>query len=164
METPENQEVIKETTEDEESEEGTLTLKQRAFCELYAGTREFFGNGTQSYVEAYNPPRDSKFWYEAAAASASRLLRKAKVVREINKILEVQGLNDVAVDKQLSFLIAQHADFKSKMAAIKEYNKLKARIVDRADITSGGEPLVVQVSETIALKNDLNPGTEPDSE
>jgi hypothetical protein len=50
-------------------------------------------------------------------------LRNVKVSERINELLEQGGLNDHFVDKQLSFLIAQHADFKSKLGAIREYNK-----------------------------------------
>lgn len=125
----------------EETWEGELTPKQQLFCEFYAGNREFFGNGVQSYLEAYNPKRTGAFWYDAAAASASRLLRNVKIVKEINKQLEINGLNDQAVDKQLAFVIAQHSDFNSKVAAIKEYNKLKQRIIIKTDITSGGKAI-----------------------
>lgn len=31
-----------------------LTPKQLLFCRLYASDREFFGNGVQSYIEAYH--------------------------------------------------------------------------------------------------------------
>lgn len=124
-----------------QEEDGELTPKQKFFCELYAGEKEFFGNGVQSYIEAYNPDTTRGNWYKSAAASASRLLRNVKVVAEINRLLEVQGLNDTAVDKQLSFLITQHSDFGSKIAAIREYNKLKQRIVEKHDHTTAGKPI-----------------------
>lgn len=126
---------------DEETTEGELTPKQQFFCELYASNREFFGNGVQSYLEAYDPPRDSIHWYDSACSSASRLLGNVKVFTEINRLLEVGGLNDVAVDKQLSFVISQHADFRSKVAAIREYNALRKRIQQKIDLTSGGKPI-----------------------
>lgn len=129
-------------------ENGELTTKQAFFCELYAGEKEFFGNGVQSYIEAYDPDQTAKNWYKSACASASRLLRNVKVINEINRLLEIQGLNDVAVDKQLSFLIAQHADFGSKVQAIREYNKLKQRIITKTDITSGGQPITWNEQKT----------------
>jgi hypothetical protein len=122
-----------------------LTLKQQVFCTLYSSDREFFGNGVQSYVEAYQVDKTKKNWYKNVAVSASEQLKKPYIVAEINRLLETGGLNDVAVDKQLSFLIAQHTDFGSKVQAIREYNKLKQRIIDRADVTSGGEKLVFNV-------------------
>lgn len=115
--------------------ESKLNPKQEMFCQLYATEREFFGNGVQAYIEAYEPDTSQKNWYNAACASASRLLSNAKVCERINSLLEEQGLNDQNVDKQLLFLINQHADFKSKAAAIKEYNKLKTRITDKVELT-----------------------------
>lgn len=110
-----------------------LNMKQERFCQLYASDREFFGNGVESYIEAYAPDRKDKNWYQTAAAAASRLLKNVKVMDRINEILEESGLNDAFVDKQLMFIIKQHADFKSKIAAIREYNKLKARIKDKIE-------------------------------
>jgi len=118
-----------------------LNEKQELFCKLYATDREFFGNGTRSYIEAYNPPREKENWYDIASASASRLLRNVKIYTRINAILAETGLNDVAVDKQMSMLIHQHADFSSKLGAIKEYNKLKQRIINKSDLMSGGKEI-----------------------
>lgn len=125
----------------------TLTPKQELFCQLFAGDREFFGNGVQAYAEAYDIDLRERGAYAGARASASRLLTDANVLARIDELLEVEGLNDQAVDKQLKFVIAQNADFPSKVAAIREYNKLKARIVDKseqtivADVTSNGESI-----------------------
>ena len=38
-------------------------------------------------------------------------------------------------DKQIAFLITQHADFNSKIRAIQEYNKLKQRIIDKKELS-----------------------------
>lgn len=122
-------------------EEIKLNPKQQLFCRLYATEREFFGNGVQSYIEAYEPDQTKPNWYKAVCSSASRLLGNVKVMAKINEILEETGFNDGFVDKQLSFIIAQHADFSSKLGAIKEYNKLKQRIIDRQDITTNGKEL-----------------------
>ncbi len=45
------------------------------------------------------------------------------------------------VDSQLMKVIIQDGDKPSKMAGVREFNKLKNRIFDRQDITSGGEPV-----------------------
>ena len=110
-----------------------LNPKQEQFAKLYASDQEFFGNGVQSYVEVYEPDQSKPNWYKTAAAAASRLLTNVKVCERINQLLEEGGLNDQFVDKQLTFMITQHADFGSKMAAIREYNKLKARITEKAE-------------------------------
>lgn len=104
-----------------------LNLKQEKFCQLYASDREFFGNGTQSYIEAYEPDKKKPNWYKSCQGSASRLLSNPIIIARINAIMEETGLNDVAVDKQTSFLIHQHADFTNKLGAIREYNKIKNR-------------------------------------
>lgn len=120
-----------------------LTLKQKKFCQLYTEPGEFFGNGVQSYVEAYNIDTSKKGWYAAARASASENLTKPNILKEINRILEDQGLNDSFVDKQLLFMITQNADLKAKMSAIAEYNKMKSRIgAQKIDITSQGKPII----------------------
>lgn len=119
----------------------SLNLKQEEFCRLYATEREFFGNGVESYMEVYDIDTSKPNWYKSACAAASRLLSNVKVAERINEILEEQGLNDNFVDKQLKFLITQHAEFGSKLGAIKEYNKLKQRITEKIDHTTKGKPI-----------------------
>jgi hypothetical protein len=116
-------------------------MKQELFCEYYVSQDiELFGNGTKSYIEAYNPKRFGN-WYEVAAANASRLLKNAKIIKRINSLLEVGGFTDENVDKQHLFLINQHADLKTKLGAIREFNMLKKRITNKLDLTSGGKPI-----------------------
>jgi hypothetical protein len=108
-----------------------LTLKQELFCQLYATDREFFGNGTQSYAEAYGI-KLNKLNYSSVQRSASDNLLKPLIFDRINELLDKSGFNSVNVDKQHLFLINQHQDLKTKMAAIKEYNALKSRVVDKS--------------------------------
>lgn len=112
----------------------SLMERQEKFCQLYTTNEEFFGNGVQSYLEVYDIDRSKPNWYKTACAAAAQLLVNIKVIDRINELLEEQGLNDVFVDKQLKFLITQHADFTNKLGALKEYNKLKQRIVDKAEL------------------------------
>jgi hypothetical protein len=112
-----------------------LNLEQEKFCQLYATSKEFFGNGVQTYIEVYEPDQTNPNWYDTACSSASQILRNIKVIARINTILEETGFNDAHIDKQLSFLITQHSDFTNKLGAIREYNKLKKRIDDKANIT-----------------------------
>lgn len=117
-----------------------LTLQQEAFCKLYVSPdKDFFGNGVESYLEVFNVDRSKKNWYKTACSLASRLLSNDKVCERINQLLEDGGLNDQFVDKQLLFMITQHADGNMKLGALREYNKLKQRIVERQDVTSKGE-------------------------
>lgn len=110
-----------------------LNLRQEAFCENYVeADKDFFGNGTECYIEAYDVDLTAKNAYQIAASSASRLLKNVKVIERIQQLLEEMGFNDAFVDKQLSFLITQYADLPTKLNAVKEYNKLKGRIVEKS--------------------------------
>lgn len=116
-----------------------LTPQQALFCELYASDREFFGNGVQSYIEAYDVDTSKPGWYATAKSGASENLTKPYILERIEEIFEAHGLNDQFVDKQLEKLICQDADFKSKLGAIQEYNKMKGRIINRQQIDEGIE-------------------------
>lgn len=128
----------------QKKDEDELTPQQELFCQLYASDREFFGNGTQAYIEAYDVKPTG---YNAASASASRLLSNAKITKRINEIFEAGGLNDAFVDKQLEFMITQFSDYKSKISAIKEYNALKQRITQKLDMKHSGTVSLVGLYE-----------------
>lgn len=112
-----------------------LNPKQELFCRLYSSDREFFGNGVQSYIEAYDIDMSKKNAYKVAQAAASRLLSNVIVLKRINELLELRGLNDAFIDKQLEFLVTQNAELSTKLSAIKEYNKLRSRIMERSEVT-----------------------------
>jgi phage terminase small subunit len=116
-----------------------LNPNQEMFCQLYTSSTEFFGNGTQAYIEAYEIDIKKPGAYAAARVSACRLLTKDNILKRIDKILEETILNNEFVDKQLAFLITQHADFSTKMRAISEYNKLKQRITEKQEINGNIE-------------------------
>jgi len=119
-----------------------LTLKQERFCQLYAGLdREFFGNGTRAYIEAYNIDITQKGQYLVARAGAYENLTKPHITARIRELIDTSVLNDERVDKELAFLIDQDAELGVKMNAIKEYNALKARVLKRLDLSSAGKPL-----------------------
>ena len=110
-----------------------LKLTEEAFCQAYVShDRNLYGNGVQCYLEIYGPEytegNGKPMSYMVAAVLANRLLNKVKIVNRINELLEEGGFNDSNVDKQHLFLLNQHADLKSKLGAIKEYNSLKKRI------------------------------------
>lgn len=119
-----------------------LNPKQELFAQLFASDKEFFGNGVQSYIEAYDPDTSKKGWYNTACVRASELLSNPKVLARIDELLELRGLNVPFVDKQLELLITQNADYKSKLGAIREFNKLRARITEKIDQNNSGEVVV----------------------
>lgn len=108
-----------------------LNLRQIKFCELYASSKEFFGNGVESYIKAYNPDKSKKNWYNSARATSSEILTNLNVCNYINSILTLNGFNDQFADKQLLFCMTQHKDLNVKRQSIADYNKLKGRITDK---------------------------------
>lgn len=127
------------------TEEG-LNFQMEQFCQLYVNNdRELFGNGTKCYLEVYGTIYQAKhkkpMSYQVAMVNACNLLRTTKIIDRINNLLETGGFTDENVDKQHLFLINQHADFKTKLGAIKEFNALKSRVKSRVDLTSDGKPI-----------------------
>lgn len=116
-----------------------LTPKQELFCKLFATNREYFGNGTQAYAKAYNIDLSQRGKKSIAKASASRLLTFDYISEYINKQLDLGGLNDERVDKELLFLIEQNVNYNVKLGAIKEYNSLRKRIIQREEVNQKSE-------------------------
>ena len=110
-----------------------LNLRQESFCQAYCSSDgEIMGNGVYSYSKAYEIDITDPKKYMSVANSAHNLLKKSYIIERINEILEETGFTDQFADKQLGFLMAQHADFQTKLGAIKEFNKLKGRIVEKS--------------------------------
>jgi hypothetical protein len=110
-----------------------LTPEQEKFCQIFSSDVECLGNGTQSYIQAFNVNVNRKGAYRVAATMANRLLKKAYINARIAEFLDETGFNDLNVDKQLTFVVNQNADFSSKVAAIREYNRLKKRVLEQSD-------------------------------
>jgi len=124
-----------------------LNEKQIAFCKNFV-SKEFFGNGVQSYIDAYGIDLSLKGSYDSAKACAYKLLTDKRITDKINYLLEKEGLNDEFVDKQLLLLITQNADFAAKAKAIAEYNKLKSRITEKKLIGFGGAKQIFKIGDT----------------
>lgn len=112
----------------------TLSLRQEMFCQNFCSPSEFFGNGTQSYLDAYCTKPYRQKDYNTAGSNSHSLLKNTRILSRIDELLQSGGLNNSAVDKQLSFLIAQKAELGTSLGAIKEYNKLKGRITDKLKV------------------------------
>lgn len=110
-----------------------LNDKQEQFCQLYARNRDTFGNGVQSYIEAYDINTNTPGAYEAAMSAASSLLMDIKVLSRIQELLSDVVVNDTIVDAQTAFWIMQKAHPMASIAAIREYNKVKKRVDDKTD-------------------------------
>ncbi len=142
-------------SEEKENPADSLNEKQLLFCRLYV-SREFYGNGTLSYCEAYGfDPSDIK-QYNSARHSASHLLNNPNISQHINNLLEEGGLNDSHIDKRLLFLINQNEDKGTALGAIKEYNKLKQRIIEKIEMNQTGIDVKKLSDETLkAIEEDL---------
>lgn len=126
-----------------------LNPKQELFCHYYvfgSGTRASespdsfgVGNGVRSYAKAYDQELPAQ--YSACGAEANALLKKPKIVERIRELLATT-FNDDAVDARLNQIIFSGRDEHS-VQGIREYNKLKQRITEKTDITSGGKTFVV---------------------
>ncbi len=129
-----------------------LTKKQELFCKLFATEREYFGNGTQAYAKAYNIDLSKRGKQSIAKSNASRLLTYDYITRYIDKLLDLGGLNDNRVDKELLFLIEQNANLHIKLGAIKEYNSLRKRIIKREEIKLDSEYNITDFQNEIKNK------------
>lgn len=109
-----------------------LNERQDRFCKLYAYS-VLRGNGVQCYAQAYEIDLEQQGAYNSARAAASRLLTDGNVLSYIRSMYEANDLNETVVDNELAFVISQNADFGSKVAAIKEFNQLKGRIVKKIE-------------------------------
>lgn len=131
-----------------DGKEYKLTLKEKLFCIAYLEER---GNGVEAIIKAgyevrykdeKGEPINGAYNRKLAAVMAYEKLKRPHITSYINLKLEEYGFTDSHIDKQLLFLINQGADLKVKVAAIKEYNKLKGRISDKIDLTSGGQKII----------------------
>ena len=112
-----------------------LNPKQELFCQLYASDEEFFGNGVKSYMMAYQT-----LDYNTAKVEASKFLTKPNILDRINELMDIV-INDIVVDKELAFVIKQKDNLSAKVAAIKEYNNLKGRVIQKREHSFDSESI-----------------------
>ena len=125
-----------------------LSPRREKFCQLYTSNdRELFGNGVQSYIEAYSPDTSKPNWYKTACACSSRMLSNVNVIEKINELLVQQGFNDENVEKQHLFLLNPHDDKGIKMRAVDSYYKLKGK--------NPTETIIIKTEDKDKAKNAL---------
>lgn len=127
----------------------SLIPQHEMFCQLFV-SQEFFANGAKSYLQVY--PNSSE---KNASGSARDLLAKPSIQRRINELIDQSGLTDSFVDKQLLFCITQMVDLKAKLAAIKEYNRLRGRVIERVDVTSYGDRMSINNAYTVIVNGEV---------
>jgi hypothetical protein len=88
--------------------------------------------------------------YDNCSTYGSRLIRNDKIQRRLQAIY-LAMMDDDTIDSVLSSIISNpKAQHKDRIAAIKEYNALRARIVKKLDMTSMGEKIPTIDLETMA--------------
>ncbi len=145
-----------------------LNPRQEKFCRNYTQNDSMFGNATLSYADAYGYDLDSlnsdpvydEVWdettgkavkqilqkseyqkaYDICSKDGNRLLRNAKINDRIVKLLN-EMMTEEQADSELMKTMKQTEDYGAKLAAIREYNKLKQRISNKLDLTSKGEKI-----------------------
>jgi hypothetical protein len=91
-----------------------------------------------------------KAMYDNCSTYGSRLIRNDKIQRRLQAIY-LAMMDDDTIDSVLSSIISNpKAQHKDRIAAIKEYNALRARIVKKLDMTSMGEKIPTIDLETMA--------------
>jgi len=101
-------------------------LKWEIFCQLYSRHPNYLGNGAESYGKAWGTNN-----LKAMSAGGWRLLKNPEILQRVQYLFSKHTLNDVVVDGELAFVLLQREELSSKMQAIKEYNKMKGRVIDR---------------------------------
>lgn len=133
----------------QKEEKTRLIAPQEHFCQLFV-SREYFGNAAESYGIAFPnsvPKYRPQYAYE--------LLRRPYISKRINELLDVAGLNDEFVDKQLLILITQNVDWKAKLGAIKEYNRVRQRVIEKLDVTTNGKEMTASNTTTVIVTGNL---------
>lgn len=138
-----------------------LSLKQERFCQNFINGGDLRDNATLGYAEAYGYdldkmsevnetdeetgkeiPRSSEKAraYSVCAVEGSRNLRKPNIQKRMRQLLK-EYLNDDDVDSELAKIIKQDYKYEAKLGGIREYNKLKARIIEKHDHKIAIEPI-----------------------
>lgn len=135
-----------------------LSPEWEVFCQFYGANRDTFGNATDSYAEAYgydfeklsneferdstgkrklddrgyHIPTDRELAQNSCAVLGARLLRKVQIQRRITELVN-EYVDENVVDMRLRQIIMGH-NTTDAIAGIREYNKLKQRIVEHTTV------------------------------
>lgn len=138
-----------------------LNINHRRFCELYVKNQSLFGNATQCYALAfgwdldslsdesvYGPPDETGHKeyledsprlkaYNVCKVEGSRLLTYPNVNTYINELLR-NLMTDETADAELTWVMNQRTELGPKIQALREFNKLKGRIIDKKQVELTG--------------------------
>lgn len=128
--------------------------RHELFLRYYLHNSKTRFNGSHSYNMAYSKGLEKlekgtpeyKKVARVCEVEASKILSRPEVnARRIQ--LSTQMLTDEVVDAELVKVLAQDDELGHKTSAIREYNKLKGRIVDRKDVTQRSVGIVAHLYE-----------------
>lgn len=146
---------IEHPRQEREEKEDALNLKCEIFCQVWV---DELGNGTQAALEAFDITNKElceidwkdltpenilkrKSAENTAAVMAREYLRKPKIIKRIDEIMEERGLNEESVKREHFKLIKQDNDLSVKRSAISDYYKLKGKFVEHVDVTTKGDKI-----------------------
>lgn len=138
-----------------------MNINHIRFCELYVRNKKLFGNGTLCYALAYgydleslsseavytepdengikekieDSPLDKA--RKVCGVESNRLLGYPRVNEYINKLLR-ELMTEENADAELTWVMNQREDLSPKIQALREFNKLKGRIIDKKELDFKG--------------------------
>lgn len=130
-----------------------LDPRQKLCVALYINPEsDTFSNAYQSaqkagYEESHAATITTQEWFQEATRKHSLLDKAEKVLKEM---LEMDDREEGKRDAALSRIKQDTAKFIAERIGKKEYSTRNEQ-----DITSGGEPLKISISEAVAKKNGL---------
>jgi hypothetical protein len=164
---------------------GGLNINQELFCRYYTQNTEIFGNATVAYAEAYDyrldelPDDDAVYAVRTGddgkpervlvepstrakarnvcGVEGHRLLKNPKVLERITALLN-EMLTEEVVDAELLKVILQNHDLGPKVRAIQEFNKVRQRVTQKVDLTSGG----MSFADLMRLADEDEDAAEPE--
>ncbi len=156
--------------------EKSLNIKQELFIRLYTQNDGLRGNATLCYAdddqvyEKYDEEGNGRGKiieestrtkaYNVCSVEGNRSLRKIKIQERKYELLN-ELLKDHIVDSRLAHWIQDNTEPSTSLGAIREYNKLRMRVVDKVDITSKGEPIKgIEYIVPEPPKNEIKTGTD----
>lgn len=156
--------------------EDKLTPQRMRFCQLYTQNSDLFGNATMCYAEAfgydleslsteavYSEPdengireklEDSPYTkaYNVCSVMGARLLRMVKI-DEYTKVLLNEMMTNENADAELAWVMKQRKDLGPKIQALREFNKLKNRIITQVEVTSNiVDPATKNIADSVVGK------------
>ena len=136
--------------------------RQEMFCQFYA-SGEYFGNATRAYAEAYGKDIgavDSPK-YKVVKVDASLLLTHKNVRDRITDLLN-DWLTDRNVDGELAKVVQQDGDLGPKVSAIKEYNRVRARVQEPGNVINILNVTGERIQSLAARAARVRGGNEPE--